>query len=168
MSAMYRVGQFFRAIAAWAWPPDLSPAEAVLPPAAVDLFRRMPPNDQRHGLAVMAALQVEGYTDQDLLAAAVLHDVGKVAALRLWHRVAVVLMRAFWPALLPRLGCDDPRSWRYAFYVQRIHPQRGAELALAAGCSARTAELIARHEAEPNATSADPLLVALQAADSAN
>jgi hypothetical protein len=134
----------------------------------MELFQQMPPNDQRHGLAVMQALQAQGHSDRDLLAAALLHDAGKVGVLRLWHRVAVVLLRAFWPALLDWLARDGAPGWRYPLYVQRIHAQRGAELARAAGCSARTATLIARHEADREVAPDDALLDALQAADSAD
>jgi hypothetical protein len=168
VSAPYRVRQFVRAVAAWARPPDAAQVASILPPAALDLFAQMPPNDRRHGLAVMAALQATGHDDPDLLAAALLHDVGKAGALRLWHRVAVVLLRAAWPPLLERLAQDDAPGWRYAFYVQRHHAQQGRQLALVAGCSPRTAELIARHEAPPGAFPGDSLLAALQQADSAN
>lgn len=149
-----------------------------LSPAAADLFQMMPPYDRRHALDVLHTLQKRGYTDQDLLAAALLHDVGKTGhqtgRLRLWHRVAVVLMHAFWPGLLERLGQERPASsgksrwvWRQPFFVQLHHAAIGAELALKAGCSPQTVELIRRHEDLANPAD-DPLLAALQAADSAN
>jgi hypothetical protein len=102
-----------------------------------------------------------------------LHDVGKTAKqpgrLRLWHRVAVVLLRALQPGLLERLGelpsesfappdaigshgqrhgrfqwnCE---SWRVPFFVQKHHAAISAELAREAGCSAESVELILHHE----------------------
>mgnify|MGYP001823615047 CR=1 FL=1 len=114
-----------------------------------------------------------------LLAAALLHDVGKTGvpgdatgrkasgALRLWHRVAVVLMRAFWPGLLERIGKDQPGSWRYPFFVQQHHAQIGADLAQKAGCSPRTVALIRHHE-DLRGCLDDPVLAALQAADGMN
>lgn len=142
-----------------------------LPAAAVELFQAMPRYDQRHALSVFRTLRQQGHAEPDLLAAALLHDVGKTVprggGLRLWHRVAVVLMRAFWPGLLERLGRDEPGSWRQAFYVQQHHAALGAELARQAGCSTTTVDMIRRHEDPPERTD-DPLLAALQAVDGMN
>ncbi len=150
----------------------------------------MPRYDRRHGLNVLRTLQERGHTDPDLLAAALLHDAGKTGrgekggVLRLWHRVAVVLMRALWPSLLERLGGPMPPGshgshscghWQQPFFVQKHHAAIGAELAHQAGCSSGTVALIRRHEDPPGQAedssdllSADPLLAALQAADGVN
>jgi hypothetical protein len=85
----------------------------------------------------------------------------------LWHRVAVVLIRVFWPSLLGQLAKDERGSWRRPFYVQVHHAAIGAEAARQAGCSAITVELIHHHEDAPD-QALDPLLAALQAADSEN
>jgi hypothetical protein len=171
MSAVYRVRQFLQAAGARLQPEDAEEVRRYLSPAAVELYQAMPRYDQQHALQVLRALQSRGHTDPDLLAAALLHDVGKTVrqagALRLWHRVAVVLMRAFRPGLLERIGEDRPGSWRQPFYVQQQHAALGAELAQAAGCSARTAELILYHE-DRTSQQPDPLLVALRAADDVN
>jgi hypothetical protein len=85
--------------------------------------------------------------------------------MRLWHRIAGVLLEAFAPRLLRRLARDDPRSWRHPFHLYLHHESLSAEAALAAGCSPRVAALI-RGEA---ATAADvPLIAALAAADEAS
>ena len=161
---------------------DDGTAAGYLPPGALTLFRAMPRHDRRHALRVFRALQAGGHTEPDLLAAALLHDTGKsgrqpeehlrkwgvqqmVGRVRLWHRVAVVLMRAVRPGLLERIGKDNrPRSWRYPFYVQLHHAAIGALLAEQAGCSPGTVDLIRRHE-EQAAAGGDPLLAALQGAD---
>jgi hypothetical protein len=131
----------------------------------------MPRHDRQHALKVMAALQGNGHTDPDLMAAALLHDAGKTvqqdSPLRLWHRVAVVLLRAFWPSMLDRIAQDRPGDWRQPFHVQQCHGAIGAELARKAGCSQRTVALIEHHEDPPGQVE-DPLLAALQAADSSN
>jgi putative nucleotidyltransferase with HDIG domain len=142
-----------------------------LPSAAVSLFQTMPRYDQQHALDVLGTLQEMGHEDRDLLAAALLHDVGKTAgqrgALQLWHRPAVVLMRALWPGLLDHLGQDCEGNWRRPFFVQKHHAEIGAELARRAGCSPRTVELIHFHE-DPQETTDDPLSTALRTADSMN
>jgi hypothetical protein len=102
-----------------------------------------------------------------------LHDVGKSGGrLRLWHRVLIVLIEALRPPLLDRLAKDEPRSWRYLFLVHRHHPELGAELAQAAGCSPITVELIRWHQEplanNPFRTYRDELLAALQEADGMN
>ena len=143
-----------------------------LPPLAVDLFLSMPYYDQQHALKVVETLRRQGYHDPDLIAAALLHDVGKSVSLagrpRLWHRVATVLGHAFWPDLLERLSREDQgEGWRQPFYVQEHHAALGAQLAQEAGCSPVTESLIRHHE-EPGSESDDPWLAALQAADSTN
>lgn len=173
MLALYRVRQFFHAAGSWIEPEEIGhrSASAHLSQEALGLFDSMPRYDRRHALSVLCTLQKQGYADADLLAAALLHDVGKTvrqtSPLRLWHRVTVVLMRTFWPGMLERIGQDRPGSWRRAFFVQRNHAAISTELARQAGCSARTVGLILRHEDLPSAAD-DPMLAALRAADNVN
>lgn len=170
MPAMYRVQQFLRAAETWIQPAeiDILLLEQYLPPGAVGLFTAMPRYDQRHALSVLHLLRQQGYSEPDLMAAALLHDVGKTVSskgrLRLWHRVANVLLRSIRPGLLEQLGRDEVDSWRRPFFVQENHAAIGAELAGQAGCSSLTVELIRYHEDEAAAWGR-PLLAALQAAD---
>ncbi|HID87410.1 MAG TPA: HD domain-containing protein [Anaerolineae bacterium] len=170
---MYRFSQFCRALVARVPKRELDLLSEYLTPAQVELFRRMPRCDQRHGLDVFHALQKRGYHERDLLVAALLHDVGKVdGGLRLWHRVLIVLVKAFWLQLLDRLARGETDSWRYPFYVHQHHPELGAELVRAVGCSSTTVELIRRHQeplaSNPPRTHQDKLLAALQEADGVN
>jgi hypothetical protein len=186
---VYRVSQFFRALVAWVPQRELGPLSEYLTPSQAELFLRMPRCDQRHGLDVFYALQRKQHDDQDLLVAALLHDVGKKGyvlspstssgrclskggRLRLWHRVFISLVEALRPQFLNRLARKEPHSWRYPFFVHQQHPQSGAKLAQAAGCSPTTVELIRRHEEplanNPLTTHRDKLLAALQKADGVN
>jgi len=170
---VYRVSQFFRALVAWVPKRELGLLSEYLTPLQVELFQRMPRSDQRHGLDVFYALRRKQHHDHDLLVAALLHDAGKSEGrLRLWHRVLIVLIRAVRAPLLDRLALDEPRSWRYPFFVHQHHPELGVELAQAVCCSPTTVELIRRHQ-EPSAsrplrTRRDELLEALQEADGVN
>jgi hypothetical protein len=177
VSALYRVRQFAQAAAAVIRPtPDVEEMAALyLTQAALALFRAMPRYDRRHALVVARSLAQHGHDNRHLMAAALLHDAGKTcsagARVTLGHRVLIVLANTFTPAMLEWLGRDplpgeDVPRWRQPFYTQRCHAVLGAELALQAGCSPETASLIRRHES--CAGDEDPLLCALQAADSAN
>jgi len=178
--ALYRSRQFFQALGAGLTP--LTPKERGLawehlPEAARHLFDAMPPADQRHSLNVLAALQDAGCDPPALLQAALLHDCAKrEGGVRIWHRVALVLLKAFCPALPARwAGGSAPArtDWRYPMWAHLHHPERGAALAAAAGCDPQAVALIRRHQEPPalragDRSSLDGLLAALQAADDDN
>lgn len=146
----------------------VSPAERAELAAWLDddrlgaLFDSMHPADQRHGLDVVTALRAAGHDDRELLLAALLHDCSKGPGVRLPHRVAWSLGERYGEGVLRPLehlpGFDE------AFTRLRHHADASARLALAAGCSERTAQLI-RHQADP----VDPVAgAALRLADEAS
>lgn len=161
---MHRVGQFIGHLTARVDQAEEDGARRLLPAAAWPLFAAMPTPDRRHALDVTRRLLAAGQTDPDLLAAALLHDVAKGHRMRLWHRVAGVLLGAVAPRALASLASPDERSWRYPFHLYLRHSALSAEAALHAGCSRRTADLI-KGSTEP----ADaPALAALRRADEAS
>ena len=184
--ARYRVNQFFAALKAGlpAWAGgvrngltdnDKALLTSILTtPAQQQLFTRMPPNDQRHAIAVARTLQQAGHTDKALMQAALLHDAGKSMGQPIIHRVSMVLFAAFWPAALKWLSRDTTNIlalaqiswWRRPFVIHAHHPAIGAEWAKEADCDALAVDLIAGHE-EP-AMEEDNLLATLQWADNLN
>ena len=144
--------QFWRSLA----PRPLDAADrailaATLPPGGRALFATMSRNDQRHSLTVYRALASRGCQDPDLLAAALLHDVGKGGGrVPLWVRPPVVLLHAFAPGLLrsltraPASGAPVP-WWRRPFYYAWHHPDVGADLAARAGLPERAVLFIRTH-----------------------
>jgi len=126
------------------------------------LFDSMHRADRRHGLDVVAALRSAGHVDPELLAAALLHDCSKGPATRLPHRVAWSLGERYGEGVTDALA--RIRGFSAAFERLRHHADDSARLALDAGCSERTAELI-RHQADPVDPDAG---VALQLADEAS
>jgi hypothetical protein len=182
----YRVGQFFQALTARMPEEMVERATRTLPPRARDLFRRQTAQDQRHALAVYHALRQAGHAHPHLLAAALLHDVGKAAArLPAWQRAIIVLLNRFAPRLLARLGrgelrgaaLNQPNGWRRPFIVHIHHPEIGARWAEEADCSPLTVALIRRHQDKPapalscaqdETGEENRLLAALQAADDTN
>ncbi|GAC1311385.1 MAG: hypothetical protein NVSMB27_48080 [Ktedonobacteraceae bacterium] len=72
--------------------------------AALTLFQSMSPADQQHALRVCRGLAARGCTDEDMLAAALLHDVGKAQGrVPFWTRPIIVLGKKLAPQLLARL-----------------------------------------------------------------
>jgi hypothetical protein len=162
---VHRVRQFASHVTARVTPEETASAQRMLGDEAFALFAAMPVADRRHALDVMARLVAAGRDDPELLSAALLHDVAKGHRLRLWHRVAGVLIAAVSPSTLERLASRDPRSWRHPFHLYLHHAKLSASAALEAGCSVRTAAFI-RGEALLPADA--PLLDALTAADDAS
>ena len=123
------------------------------------LFAAMHPADQRHGLDVAQALRGQGLDQPALLLAALFHDAGKGRRVGLVSRVVWSLGERYgswaWSlgSFLPGIGDALARI--------RMHEERSAILAQAAGCPRQTVELI-RHQRAPR----DPVLgTALRAAD---
>lgn len=139
---MHRVRQFVAHVRARVTPDEEAFAGSVLPPDAARLFAMMPVADRRHALDVMGRLLAAGHDDPDVLCAALLHDAAKGHRMRLWHRVAGVLLAAATPGLLRRLASPDPTSWRHAFHLYLHHAELSAEMAVAAGCGPRTSAFI--------------------------
>jgi hypothetical protein len=196
--ALYRAGQFFMAVKAvllaggGLTPADEALVTAILTtPAQQRLFTRMSPNDRRHALAVVRTLQQAGYDQPALLQAALLHDVAKSLGQPIFHRVAIVLLKAFWPGLLKRISEPTQQrmakermaknEWRMAihpssfilhpFIIHIHHPAIGAAWAEEAGCDPLVIRLIARHQETLTGQPAgeeEKLLVALQWADDLN
>ncbi len=146
-AARYRVYQFWRSVAVRGLDDeDRRVLETALPPGGRALFATMSPNDQRHSLTVYRALLARGCEDPDLLAAALLHDSGKGSGrVRLWVRPPFVLLRTFAPGVLRWLAQRPSPFFRRPFYYAWHHAEMGAELAAAAGLSARAVLLIRTH-----------------------
>lgn len=108
--------------------------------AQLALFDGMPVADRRHGLDVLAALRSAGVDDDDVRLAGLFHDAGKGRSIRLWHRVAWSLGEVFGGWVHRTAGLTP--GGRDAMARLRDHAERSAELAAAAGCSARAAALI--------------------------
>ena len=145
---------------------------AVLTPEETALFNQFSLSDQQHSYQVWRTLQAIGQTHPDLLAAALLHDVGKTRApLSIWQRSLIVLAQTFVPGKTAVWGQGDVESWQRPFVVKLQHPAWGAEMAQTAGSRPLTIELIRRHQdalPETPVTEADHLLRLLQWADDQN
>jgi hypothetical protein len=155
-AARYRLGQVRQQLGAV---PPLALAEdaevaSFLPAAALGLFKTMPAADQRHSLRVCRGLQERGCAEADMLAAALLHDVGKAEGrVPFWTRPAIVLGKRLAPGLLRRQVTDPTRRpladayprWQRALSYAWYHAEVGAQLASAAGLSQRAVLYIRTH-----------------------
>jgi hypothetical protein len=117
---------------------------AWLTPTQLALFDSMHVADRRHGLDVVATLRGEGQGDEELLLAGLLHDAAK-GDTGLWPRVAYSLGQEY-GSWIWRVAGVLPG---FAGALSRLseHAEASARLAAAAGCSARTVELIRYQDA---------------------
>ncbi len=140
-----------------------SPAEeawvaSVLGEAELELWARMSGADRRHAVAVAGRVHqaLGGAVDRPVLAAALLHDVGKVVSgLGTLGRVAATL------AGMARLRSLTPRVAQYL-----RHDALGAQLLETAGSDALTVAWAAEHHLPPERwTVPAPTAGVLKAAD---
>jgi putative nucleotidyltransferase with HDIG domain len=147
VSLRYRVSQFWQALTAAPSPQDLELARCTLTPAQIELFLRLQPSEQAHSLRIYHHLREQNPADDDLLVAALLHDVGKTAyPLRPWERTWIVIAKAISPARVARWGRAEPRGWKRPFVIAEQHAAWGAEMAARAGTSPTAVSLIRRHQ----------------------
>lgn len=127
-------------------------AEAHLLPAEVELWRRMSNPDRRHAVAVAraAATELGGDATRDVVAAALLHDVGKVASgYRTPARAAATLIWAVVPDRRAEGWLERGRPWRRLAQYRR-HPELGSDLIEAAGGEPLTVRWAAEHHLPPS------------------
>ncbi len=165
----YRARQFRLAVCGPKRQIQSAALQPYLSPVQIVLFQRLQASEQTHAVRVLERLKKQGHAEPDLLAAALLHDIGKILSpLSIIERMAIVLGRRLFPAGVKRWGQGSPRGLRHAFAVAEQHPRWGADLAAQAGASSRTVDLIARHQevrTGPPRTQTERMLAALQAAD---
>jgi putative nucleotidyltransferase with HDIG domain len=127
------------------------------------LFEAQHPRDIVHSAATARWLLSRGYSADDLIAAALLHDIGK-GDQRLTDRVAFVL--ASKAGIARKLA--DARSGmagRRAMARSLDHSETGARALREHGGSERLVDLTLRHHAPPRG---DTMLALLQQADAAS
>lgn len=147
--AGYRLRQFWLALGGKPRPQQLEQARGILSPPQFTLFRQLQPSEQAHALDVFSQLKNAGCSHPEMLAAALLHDVGKARhPLRLWERVVIVLGKRFTPRLAERWGQGEPKGLRRPFVIAAQHPEWGAEMAEACGSSPLVVALIHYHQEE--------------------
>ncbi len=168
-----RLAQGLRALFAFATPPDLALARLYLSDCEFTAFCGLSRSEQLHSLNVLRAVDAAPRPPRALMAAALLHDVGKSRRrLAVWQKTLVVLALALAPGLCQRLSHEEsPSAWRIPFIVQQHHAKWGGEILRACDSDSQLIWLVEHHQAEAAAHQAHPaygLLKQLQAADNAN
>lgn len=142
---------------------DLALGRQWLTPALFDLFSAQHPRDVVHSANTARWLLTRGHTDPDLIAAALLHDLGKGHQRRL-DRVAHVVASNL--GVGRRLANPGSRfDLRRAIARSRAHGAAGAETLRELGAPIRVVDLTALHH-EP--AGEDRMLALLQQADAAS
>lgn len=157
---------------------DIQIVDTYLDESGKFLFYQMSRFDQHHALAVTRAIITElkesrPSEDYDtLIKAALLHDVGKVQGdFSFLSRILVGLVKRINPTMRGKLAFTNPNTcWqkvRYGFYVDLIHPLRGAHMAKIFGIEPEIVEMI-RHHHDPLLKGQSSELALLQKADGKN
>lgn len=173
MGLAYRLRQFWRLVQDEPFPAEDWPTvQEILSPAELALFRRQTTADQVHALRVLHTLKDAGAAEPHLLAAALLHDVGKCrVSITLWDRVVGAIVENLFPRLAERWGKGEPTFWKRPYVIRRQHAAWGAQMARAAGSEPLTVRLIDHHQHPLDSVTDDNerrLLQQLQWADDQN
>jgi putative nucleotidyltransferase with HDIG domain len=171
---LYRARQFWHAIKGKPNPEDLDQVADLLTERQMRLFSQMQPSEQVHGLSVYRKLVNQGEDQDDLLVAALLHDVGKSRQpINALERALIVLVKSIAPEQVKVWGSangnGENASWfRRPLILYEQHPTWGADMAKEAGVSPQAEMLIRRHQQllldDPQNVE-DELLIKLQAVD---
>ncbi|MCC7365543.1 MAG: HD domain-containing protein [Dehalococcoidia bacterium] len=144
-------------------PADYALARQYLSPELFDLFAAQHPRDVVHSAATARWLIERGHTDPDLVAAGLLHDVGKGYQRRADRVVYVLACHA---GLVQRLAGERSRfALRRAVYRSLTHSASGGDTLARAGASPRVVELTQLHHGP---SGGDTVLALLQEADAAS
>jgi len=172
MGMSYRAGQFLHLLTAKRKREHRRFVYEILDPSMAVRFFGMSDPDQSHSVRVFQTLVDQGEDNEDLLRAALLHDVGKsLKPLRAWERSLVVIANLILPNQVLKWGQGEPHGWRKPFVVALQHPEWGAALVQQEGGSETLVTLIRYHQepAPPNiGKDVQELLERLQTADGMN
>ena len=142
------VRRFVRGFRGALSPAELHTARELLGPAEWELFAALQGRERRHALDIVLWLRTHAAPSDELLRAALVHNVGK-GPLHLHERVIYVLLERLSPRLLRRLADPDGRGLRSALVRLREHAGRSAERLAEAGSSARVQALVRQHHDAP-------------------
>ncbi len=168
MRLVHLVKRFFGSL--WPWGPDSTDsawAEGHLLASEVELWRRMSRADRRHAIDVARRVRVElGEPARPVVAAALLHDVGKIDSdLGTFHRVVATIAAGV-------AGRETAELWvRGSGITRRIglylkHPEIGGDLLEMAGSDSLTVAWARQHHLPPSQWTVDTeVATALDAAD---
>lgn len=173
VSAAQRLRQGVADLFAFVQPVDRNLAADHLSPELLALFDGLQRGEQLHSLNVLRGVLAQGPAPREVVAAGLLHDVGKTRyRLRTWQKTYAVLVRALFPALARRWKNGNARHfWVRPFVVTEQHPAWSAELLAQAGAPETVIWLAAHHADDAKQWAGHPyvdMLRRLQAADDAN
>lgn len=151
MRAVYRIKQGLDNLTASMQPEDWSLVIRWLSPVELSLFSRMQRPDQLHCTRVARWLLDKGETDEKVIKAALLHDVGKTRCrIGIVHRTTFVLLGWLFQAFSPLFGAHPGENrWWMPYYVIANHSRIGASMLARAGCDERVWRLVELHQQDP-------------------
>lgn len=160
----YRAGQFFRGFLSSLSPEEIATVRALLSERELACFMAMESRDRRHSVDMVHWLNRNTSPSRELLAAALLHDVGK-GRLLVWDRVGFVLLGALPGGLRDGVARSEGGRFRAAIWRLGRHAELGAARLAEVGAPPRVVALVARHtQPDPGG---DEELTWLLAADAA-
>ncbi|MGK2958756.1 MAG: hypothetical protein ACSLFB_10235 [Acidimicrobiales bacterium] len=161
-SVLHLVRRFFGALHPGdAGPENTAWALNVMLPGEQALWRQMSKPDQRHSAGVARKVEhaIGEGVERPVLAAALLHDVGKLEAnLGTWARVVATLVGLIVGKGRTRRWIDRGSGPMYRLGIYHAHPERGAALLTFSGSDPLTIAWARQHHLPPDRWTVDPLI----------
>ena len=138
---MDRIRQYLKAIRSRVSEQDYRFLLKILNEKEMEYFNRLPEFEKRHALdTCYYIIEKYGIEDEDLIKAALFHDIGKTKASLTLHKKVIAVILGWFPFIAIHL-----KKYVWFLKVYYDHPRYGGDICREIGCNERMIYLVEHH-----------------------